>query len=82
MSFVLVETETGHETEIIEHESTFSYYIFEGSGYFQVEDEREDCAVNVLVIILPGKRFAYKGRLKMLLVCTPPWREEQEETID
>jgi mannose-6-phosphate isomerase-like protein (cupin superfamily) len=79
--YVLVETATGHETTIIEHESIFTYYILEGSGYFEINDEREDCAAGDLVVVPKGAKFTYKGKLKMLLITTPAWREEQEETV-
>jgi hypothetical protein len=32
--FLIIETETGHETTIIERESDFIYYIISGSGTF------------------------------------------------
>jgi mannose-6-phosphate isomerase-like protein (cupin superfamily) len=79
--YVLIETETGHETTIIEHESIFTYYILEGSGYFEINDDREDCVTGDLVVIPKGAKFTYKGKLKMLLITTPAWREEQEETV-
>ncbi len=79
--FVLITTETGHETTIIEHQSTFIYYVLEGNGFFKVNDEKEACAAGNLVVIPAGNKFTYKGKLKMLLVTTPPWREDQEETF-
>lgn len=81
-SFLFVETEHGHETTVIEHESDFIYYILEGSGYFVVNDVKEDCFQGQLVLIPAGTKFTYKGKLKLLLSCTPPWKEEQEETIN
>ena len=78
----LIEAETGHETTIIEHECDFIYYILDGQGYFVVDGEKEECKIGDLVVIPAGKKFTYKGRLKMLLNVTPPWREEQEETVD
>jgi mannose-6-phosphate isomerase-like protein (cupin superfamily) len=77
---VLVETEQGHETIIIEHKSDFIYYILEGNGYFVINDDKETCSQGDLVVIPAGTKFTYKGKLKMLLSCTPPWKEEQEET--
>jgi mannose-6-phosphate isomerase-like protein (cupin superfamily) len=79
--FVLIDTEAGHETTIIEHESDFIYYILEGSGFFEINNEKEECTTGDLVVIPAGIKFTYKGKLKMLLVNTPPWREEQEETL-
>ena len=79
--FILVETETGHETTIRERECDKSYYILEGYGYFEINDVREDCAAGDLVVIPAGNKFTYKGKMKLLLNCTPPWTEGQEETI-
>lgn len=81
VSIVRISTETGHETEIIEHGSVFAYYVLSGEGRFIVEGVPETCAAGDLVVIPPGRRFTYKGNLQMLLVCTPPWKEEQEETV-
>lgn len=80
-SFVLVETESGHATTIIEHKSDFIYYILEGSGYFLINDIKEKCSQGDLVVIPAGTKFTYKGKLKLLLSCTPPWKEDQEETL-
>jgi mannose-6-phosphate isomerase-like protein (cupin superfamily) len=80
-SFVLIETELGHETTIRQRDCDFCYYILEGAGYFEINDNREDCTAGNLVVIPAGNKFTYKGKLKMLLNCTPPWSESQEETI-
>jgi mannose-6-phosphate isomerase-like protein (cupin superfamily) len=79
--FVVVSTETGHETTIIEHESDFMYYILQGEGIFEIDGNSEKCATGNLVVVPAGNKFSYKGKLKMLLAVTPPWREEQEETL-
>lgn len=79
--FVIIETESGHETVIRENGCDFSYYILEGSGVFTIEGENYPCAKSDLVVVPRGKMFTYKGTLKMLLNVTPPWREEQEETL-
>lgn len=79
--FVLIDTENGHETMIRENVSDFIYYVLEGSGYFLINDTKEVCSQGDLVVIPSGKKFIYKGKLKMLLITTPPWQEEQEETF-
>lgn len=79
--FVLIETDYGHETTIRERESDFIYYIIEGSGIFEINDKDEACGKGDLVVIPAGSKFTYKGALKMLLVNTPLWHEEQEETL-
>ncbi len=80
-SFVLVETEKGHETTIREKQSDFIYYVLEGEGVFVINDINEKCSRGDLIVIPAGTKFTYKGRLKLLLSCVPPWKEEQEETI-
>jgi mannose-6-phosphate isomerase-like protein (cupin superfamily) len=81
-SFVLIETEKGHETTIRQRECDFCYYVLEGSGYFEINDNREDYGAGDLVVIPVGNKFTYKGKMKLLLNCTPPWTEAQEETIN
>jgi len=79
--FVLIETSKGHETSIIEHKCNFVYYVLEGNGHFFVEDKKHDCKTGDLITIPPGTKFTYRGKLKMLLVTTPPFYPEQEETV-
>lgn len=79
--FCLIETKTGHKTAIIEHMCDFLYYILRGKGYFEINKKKENCAAGDLVIIPHGSVFTYKGNLKMLLVTTPPFYPEQEETL-
>ena len=66
-NFVLIETENGHETTIIEHKSDFIYYILEGNGYFLINDTKEECSQGDLVVIPAGTKFTYKGKLKTAL---------------
>jgi len=79
--FVLVEVENRLEAVLLQKECDYAYYVLEGSGYFEINGAREDCAAGDLVVIPAGNKFTYKGKMKMLLNCTPPWREEQEETV-
>ena len=79
--YFLVETEKGHATKIIEHESDFIYYVLEGKGHFEINDQKENCQPGNLVVVPAGSPFTYKGKLKMIATSTPPWKEEQEETL-
>lgn len=81
VEFVLVETESGHETTIRENVCDFLYYILEGSGNFIIEGKTYPCEKGDLVVIPAGKSFTYKGSFKLLLNVTPPWQEDQEETL-
>lgn len=77
----LIETEKGHETTLIEHECDFIYFILEGKGYFEINDCKEDCVKGDLIIVPAGSKFRYVGKLKMLLITTPAFYPEQEETL-
>jgi mannose-6-phosphate isomerase-like protein (cupin superfamily) len=79
--FLIIATEAGHDTTIIEHECDFSYFILEGSGEFIINGKTESCSVGNLVVIPAGNQFTYKGKLKMLLNVTPPFTPAQEETL-
>lgn len=76
-----IETEKGHESTIIEHECDFIYFILEGEGYFEINGERENCLKDDLVVIPAESKFRYVGLLKMLLITTPSFYPEQEETL-
>jgi mannose-6-phosphate isomerase-like protein (cupin superfamily) len=77
----LIETNAGHESTIIEHKCDFIYYILEGNGYFKINDQKENLTQGDLVVIPAGSKFHYVGMLKMLLITTPAFYPEQEETL-
>ena len=77
----VIETENGHETTIIEHKCDFIYYILEGEGYFEINGQKENFIKDDLVVIPEGSKFTYKGTCKMLLITTPAFYPEQEETL-
>lgn len=77
----LIETEKGHTTTIIEHKCDFIYYILEEKGYFEINNQKENCIKGDLVVIPAGSKFRYVGKLKMLLITTPAFYPEQEETL-
>lgn len=77
----LITTQKGHETTIIEHKCDFIYYILVGNGYFLINDEKENFSKGNLVVIPHGSKFTYKGKCKMLLITSPTFYPEQEETL-
>ena len=79
--FLIIETQTGHETTIVERESDFVYYVLDGDGYFEIDGRKEKCGRGDLVVIPAGVAFTYTGKLKMLLIVTPPFKPEQEEIV-
>ncbi len=79
--YLIIQTEKELETTLIEHDSDFTYYIVEGSGEFIIDGKKEKGFKGDLVINPAGKSFTYKGKLKLLLIACPPWKEAQEEML-
>lgn len=75
---VIVDTETGHNEEFYNKRSTFHYIILEGSGDFFLDDEKVSASTGDLVSIAPKTRIYYRGKMKMVLVTSPAWREGDE----
>ena len=77
----LIETKKGHETTIVEHLCDFIYYILEGKGHFEINGQKESFVKDDLIVIPADSKFTYKGNCKMLLITTPAFYLEQEETL-
>ena len=74
--FVVVETETGHNQEFYNIESTMTYIVLEGAGSFFLDDEEIPVAKGDFISIAPNTHIYYKGTMKLILVSNPPWKEE------
>lgn len=76
---LIIECNEKLQVSLIQHEVEFSYYIIKGEGYFIIEDEKQLVTEGDLVVLPPGTKYTFGGRLKMLLVNTPQWHKDQEE---
>ena len=75
---VLVETEIGHNQEFYDKTSTFNYLVLEGAGSFFLDDEEVKVTQGDFISIQPNTRIYYKGKMKLILLTTPPWQAENE----
>jgi mannose-6-phosphate isomerase-like protein (cupin superfamily) len=75
------ETEKGHEEEFIHHKSAFIYYILEGKGKWVIDGKEHDAEAGDVVIVPPGRRIYFKGKLKQLCITAPAWEEAHEEHV-
>jgi mannose-6-phosphate isomerase-like protein (cupin superfamily) len=75
---VLVSTETGHNEEFSNLKSTFTYVILDGEGSFFLDDEEVSVEKGDMISIEPNTRIYYKGKLNMVLITNPAWRQENE----
>lgn len=75
------ETEKGHAEEFFHEKSAFIYYIIEGSGVWVIEDREYPAQAGDVVMIPPGNRFYFRGRLRQVCVTVPAWEEEYERHV-
>ncbi len=79
---LIIECDDRLTVSLIQHKSEFNYYILEGEGYFILGGAQQLVKQGSLVVIPPGTKYRFGGRLKMLLINTPHWSKEQEEVVD
>jgi mannose-6-phosphate isomerase-like protein (cupin superfamily) len=70
-SIVYQETEKGHNEEFYHDKSTFTYYIISGKGSWFINGKEQKVKAGDVVVVEPGNRFYYKGKLKQILVTIP-----------
>jgi mannose-6-phosphate isomerase-like protein (cupin superfamily) len=80
-SHLIIECDNKLTVSLIQKEVEFSYYVIKGSGYFTFSKEKKLVKEGDLVVIPPGTKYTFGGKLKMLLINTPHWTQEQEEII-
>jgi mannose-6-phosphate isomerase-like protein (cupin superfamily) len=80
-SHLIIECDDKLTVSLIQNECEFDYYILEGYGYFVFDSEKQPVKPGDLVVIPPGTKYSFGGKLKMLLFNTPHWSQEQETII-
>jgi mannose-6-phosphate isomerase-like protein (cupin superfamily) len=75
---VLENTEEGHNSEFYNTKSTFTYIVLDGNGSFFLNDEELLVAKGDCLSISPNTRIYFRGKLKMILITNPAWRQEDE----
>jgi mannose-6-phosphate isomerase-like protein (cupin superfamily) len=75
---VIAETDTGHNEEFYHVKSAFNYIVLDGAGSFFLDDHEVKVAKGDYLSIEPGTRIYYRGKMRLILVTTPPWEEENE----
>lgn len=80
-NFVYEETDAGHLEEFVDTKSTYMRFIIEGRGTFVIDDEKVEASAKDVIVVPPGKRIHYFGRLKMLLCTTPAFDSANAQHI-
>jgi len=76
-----LEVNGGHYEEFYHDKSTFIYYVLEGNGSFYLNGEETKVKSTDLVVAKPGTKIYYLGKMKLLLTCTPAWKEKYEHHV-
>jgi mannose-6-phosphate isomerase-like protein (cupin superfamily) len=78
---LIIECSEALTVSLVQHEVEFNYYILKGDGYFVFNSEKQPVKPGDLIVIPPGTQYSFGGRLKMLLINTPHWSEEQQTIV-
>lgn len=78
---LIIECHDRLTVSLIQHESEFNYYVLKGAGYFVFNEEKQTVKEGDLVVIPPGTKYSFGGEIKMLLINTPHWSQEQETAV-
>ncbi|NND65287.1 MAG: hypothetical protein HKM24_04895 [Gammaproteobacteria bacterium] len=80
LDVIQVSIDRAFHKEISLGDVTFVYVITEGHGVFFVNNQPHRVAAGDMIVILPGERFWYAGRLKAVLANTPNYTPGSETT--
>lgn len=75
---VYIEVEKGHLEEFYHKTSTFVYYVLDGEGTFYLNERATPVKATDVIVLSPMTKIYYMGKMKLLLVTTPAWKEKDE----
>lgn len=78
---VQVSCEEGHFEEIYMDDITFTYTVIAGAGAFFINDEMVTVAAGDTIVIPPGNRMYFLGKLTMALITTPAFDPSKEHHV-
>lgn len=66
---------------VVNEESKELVFVLEGKGRLVVEGKEIRFGKGDLLLISPGERYFWQGKMKILMANTPKWRKEQHEFV-
>ncbi len=57
-------------------------YVMKGSGRVVVENEEVKLDEGDLVLVEPGEKYFWEGKLVMFMPCTPAWYPKQHREVE
>lgn len=76
---LIIECKDKLTVALTQNEAEFNYYVLEGSGYFVLNNDKQDVSKGDLIVVPPGTKYTFGGQLRMLLINTPKWSADQEK---
>ena len=68
-----VEVDGGHDTFMVSRKIARIYYVFDGNGYFTIDNRKYDVSSGMLVEVPPKVEYSYSGRMKLVVFARPGW---------
>lgn len=76
ISISIEEVFKGHDKYHTNVHSTKVYYCLEGNGIFCINGEKIKIEKGEIIEILPNTEFVFAGKMKLLLIMSPAFREQ------
>lgn len=77
LTICFIEINGKRDTYCMLDKSTMFYYIIEGEGTFQINDENIKIEKGILIEIPPKSKYTYDGKLKMLEIQSQAFDESE-----
>ncbi len=71
----LVDVKNGHDNYLISKKIIHTYYIISGKGVFDIGGNLYKVKARDLIEAKPKIEYTYSGKMKMLLIMTPPYHK-------
>lgn len=77
ISICFVDVKVERTTYCMLDKSTMFYYIIDGNGEFEIDDDKIEVVKNDLIEILPKQKYSYEGNMKMLEIQSNSFDETE-----
>jgi len=57
-------------------------YVASGSGKVVIEGVETEVNEGDMVLVHPGEKFFWQGKMKLFMPCTPAWTQEQYKLVE
>ncbi|MFA9262860.1 MAG: cupin domain-containing protein [Undibacterium sp.] len=66
---------------VLNRVSAETAYVLDGSGRLTTEEEETSLERGDVILIEPGEKFYWEGKMSLLISCAPAWKYSQYEHI-